>query len=171
LIVLCLVGGLAVPILELGYRSNPNERALFEFVREHRRPGEVYLVPVELPKARPNERGVRSSNFMPAPTRGRAGEFIAGDLQQFRLETGAPIYVDFKAIPYKDAEVLEWYRRVLWCTKAYEPRSGPNTAVRAEMISQGITHVVVPVDNASLFAGLGAPQHRDETYAVFQVIP
>ena len=33
-------------------------------------------------------------------------------MQDFRLETGAPAYIEFKSIPYKDVDVLEWRRRV-----------------------------------------------------------
>src|SRR5207245_2890450 len=90
-----------------------------EFVRTHHRRGDVYLLPVELPKPRSGARGVFSSNFTAAPTGGKTGSFIAIDLQQFRLATGTPIYVDFKSIPYKDDEVLEWQRRLAWCTEVY----------------------------------------------------
>ena len=109
----CVVGGLAISYFELGYHSNNDELPLLEFVRTHRRPGDVYLVPVEVPKPS-NSRGVYSSNFKPAPRRGGAGMFLSVDLQDFRLTTGAPLFVDYKSIPYQDAEVLEWYERVLW---------------------------------------------------------
>ena len=33
-------------------------------------------------------------------------------MQDFRLISGAPAYVDFKSIPYQADEVVEWYRRV-----------------------------------------------------------
>ena len=31
------------------------------------------------------------------------------DFQRFRLATGAPIFIEFKAIPYKDIEVRSYY--------------------------------------------------------------
>lgn len=37
---------------------------------------------------------------------------IPPDLQEFRLVTGAPAFVDFKSIPYQDREVLTWYDRL-----------------------------------------------------------
>lgn len=40
-------------------------------------------------------------------------------MQDFRLATGAPAYVDFKAIPYQDQDVLEWYRRIKKAEKVY----------------------------------------------------
>ena len=38
---------------------------------------------------------------------------IPTKMQDFRLYTGAPIFVDFKSIPYRDVDVLEWHRRIL----------------------------------------------------------
>lgn len=40
-------------------------------------------------------------------------------MQDFRLATGAPAFVDFKAIPYQDQDVLEWYRRIKKAEKVY----------------------------------------------------
>ncbi len=113
------VGGLAVPYFGLGYRTNQDELPLLNYVREHGPPHAVYLLPVEVPKPWSGIRGVTSSNFLPAPRAGRAGGFIAIDLQQFRIATGKPIYVDFKSIPYQDVEVLEWERRLRWCARMY----------------------------------------------------
>ncbi len=40
---------------------------------------------------------------------------IPPKLLEFRLATGAPALVDFKAIPYRDVDVLEWRRRLQFC--------------------------------------------------------
>jgi hypothetical protein len=162
-------GGLAIAVFELGYGPSRDELAMLDFVREHHRPGAVYLVPVELPKASSAARGVFSSNFTPAPRAGKAGDFIAIDLQRFRLATGAPLYVDFKAIPYKDDEVLEWYRRILWCAQVYGRRHDDGQEFRAELAGKGITHVVTPTATAVSFASLGAPLYQDEAYCIFPV--
>jgi len=34
------------------------------------------------------------------------------DLERFRLATGTPAYVDLKSHPYKDVEVIAWWRRI-----------------------------------------------------------
>jgi hypothetical protein len=34
------------------------------------------------------------------------------DFEQFRIKSGRPIFVDWKSIPYKDIEVIEWKRRM-----------------------------------------------------------
>src|SRR5262249_25131257 len=121
----CCVGGLAVPVFELGYRGSPDEEPLLEFVKQNHRRGDVYMIPADFPAPWNGRPGVFSSNFTPPPRTGQAGGFIAIDLQRFRLATGAPIYVDFKAIPYKDTEVLEWYQRMRLCTSIY---TSPRTA-------------------------------------------
>ena len=114
-------------------------------------------------------RGVFSSNFKPAPRKGKADGFIPSELQTFRLATGAPLYVDFKCIPYQDAEVLDWYRRVLWCQDIYANRASPGEDVRAQLLRSGITHVVAPAANDVPFARLGAPVYEDEAYRVYRV--
>jgi len=36
---------------------------------------------------------------------------IPDKFQEFRINTGAPVLVSYKSHPYKDVELLEWYRR------------------------------------------------------------
>jgi hypothetical protein len=124
-------GGLAVSFLGLGYPSNPDELPLLEYVRSHPRlimlgrwsPLPSDLVPVDLPKLDSGKRGAASTNFTAAPRAGTSGDLIAIDLQRFRIATGEPIYVDFKSIPYKDTEIVEWKRRLLWVRKLYEDQN------------------------------------------------
>jgi len=42
----------------------------------------------------------------------------------FRLYTGVPILIDFESVPYKDSEVVEWYKRLLVARKFYEGLDG-----------------------------------------------
>ena len=64
------------------------------------------------------------------------------DMQDFRLETGAPAYVEFKSIPYKDVEVLEWFRRVSVAGNLYRaPRKRDGCAIASELYLEGVTHV------------------------------
>src|SRR5262249_46461833 len=92
------VGGLVISFLGLGYRSNPDEIPLLEFVRENPyseligafvgrdeegnmmfdrmnvgRPASLYLLPVDLPKLDSWKRGAASTNFTPAPRAGKSG--------------------------------------------------------------------------------------------------
>lgn len=63
-------------------------------------------------------------------------------MQDFRLATGAPVFVDFKAIPYKDTDVLEWYRRVRLADRFYKTS---NCKLLEEIVGVGnVTHLVWP---------------------------
>src|SRR5207249_10180937 len=99
------VGGVVESARGRVYPPDAHEVPLLAFVEGPRRPGDVYLIPAALPKPAAGEVG-GSVTLRPG------GSAVSWDLQRFRLLTGAAAYVDGKAIPYQDAEVLEWYRRV-----------------------------------------------------------
>jgi hypothetical protein len=69
------------------------------------------------------------------------------DMQDFRLVTGAPAYVEFKSIPYLDADVKEWFRRVSLVGELYR---APYVRAACDAIerlhAEGVTHVVLPYD-------------------------
>lgn len=64
-------------------------------------------------------------------------------LQDFRLVTGAPVYVDFKSIPYQSQEVLEWYARIQAADRFYRNRSDSCTILDQIIQTSGVTHVVL----------------------------
>ncbi|HBY08429.1 MAG TPA: hypothetical protein DEH22_11815 [Chloroflexi bacterium] len=77
------------------------------------------------------------------------------DMQDFRLETGAPAFVDFKSIPYKDVEVLEWKRRVQLARSFY---ASDKCAPLDQIAAEGVTHLVLPTGH-----------HASECFGVEQV--
>lgn len=160
----CLVGGLAIMALNWGFPTSAEELPLLDYVKAHKQRGDVYLLPVELPKA---PRGARSTNFTPAPRRG-GGKLIAIDLQRFRLDTGAPIYVDFKSIPYKDAEVLEWHRRLLEALQIYRLAESNDPELLRNLERERITHVVVPADRHLSSRALKV-EYEDAAYRLYRV--
>lgn len=122
------------------YRQPADELPVMEYVRTNKRDGDIYLVPIVLPVAPPAPRSPTPSDFKPADASRPAHQF---DLQRFRLYTGAPLYVDFKAIPYKDVDVLEWRDRVLWARNLYSHLGDQSLGGLHEALRQrGITHVV-----------------------------
>jgi hypothetical protein len=125
--------------------TNEAELPLYNFVRDHREPGDLYLTPAA---TRPKDSAV------------------SWDLQRFRLLTGQPIYIDVKAIPYKDVEVLEWFRRVEQAEKWYGADDWD--AVHDGLVAAGITHVVLPTNTAGPSATLW-PAYADEHYHVYRV--
>lgn len=87
-------------------------------------------------------------------------------MQDFRLETGAPAFVDFKSIPYKDTDVLEWYRRERLGDRFYANR---DCALLDELVSdEGITHIVLEAEsqqpNCSGFEAI----YQDEQYILWE---
>ena len=62
-------------------------------------------------------------------------------MQDFRLESGAPAFVDFKSIPYKDTDVLEWRRRVRLADRFY---ASEDCGLLERLVrEEGITHIVM----------------------------
>jgi hypothetical protein len=168
LLAVCVAGGLAITFFKVGYRTNDDELPMLHFVQSHKQSGDVYLLPVDVPKSGSGRRGSFNSNFMPAPRAGKSGQFIAIDLQRFRLVTGAPIFVDFKSIPYKDVEVLEWYRRILWAAGMYAERDWNKDGILEELRTNGITHVVTTADRDIRCDAL-EKIYEDAHYHVFRV--
>ena len=66
---------------------------------------------------------------------------IPPKLEDFRINSGFPIYVDFKSHPYRSDEVLEWYRRIKLANRFYNKYS---CQVFQQIIKEGITHLVLP---------------------------
>src|SRR5439155_14439100 len=115
---------------------------------------------VRVPELAKTTHGSLSSDFKPLPEKRLDERIIPVDLQRFRLYTGAPIFVDFKSIPYKDTEVIEWRRRIGVAEDIQrQPREGDRAAALAQARAEGITHLIVPAEVTLPDAGL------DETYA------
>jgi uncharacterized protein DUF6798 len=146
LLALAVAGGVFLTYFGLGYRTNEQELGLLEHIRAKKAEGDVYLLPLEVPKLTAGKRGAASLNFTTPPRRSTQKENISVDLQQFRLFTGAPIYIDFKSIPYKDVEVLQWHQRVQWNHQLYEHCDWNNEQIKDELKHRGITHVVAAAD-------------------------
>src|SRR5207302_3586528 len=84
-------------------------------------------------------------DFKPVAEKRRDGRTIPVDLQGFRLSTGAPIFVDFKSIPYRDDEVIEWYERLRLAQAVQEKiRQERLAEALAELRRRGVTHLVQP---------------------------
>jgi hypothetical protein len=121
------------------YPIDEAELPVLTFVEQHRKPGQVYLLPVDK----------------------------GGKLEQFRLMTGAAIYVDWKSIPYKDVELLEWRHRVEQANRWYAANDWDR--FHADLVKAGITHVVIPTADDTEDAATLEPVYEDEAYAVYRV--
>jgi hypothetical protein len=135
-----LAGGGLVKTLGDGHaKRGVNDRPMMAYVANHKTPGSVYLIPL--------------------------------DMQDFRLETGAPAYIEFKSIPYKDIEVLEWYRRVRTAGNLYRaPIKRTGCEMLSELYLEGVTNVVLPYDHTIKTCPNLIEQYMDGSYQVFQLV-
>lgn len=92
---------------------------------------------------------------------------IPSKMQDFRLATGAPIFVEFKSIPYKDTDVLEWYRRVLINNRFYKDYDCHIVASLVE--DDGVTHIVTHNNAPFVGCSILSTQYKDENYQIFKV--
>jgi hypothetical protein len=162
-----VAGGVWVMANGVGCHASPDEEELIRWVRDRAGPDDVYLLPVRMP-AVATGRGVASTTFTPPPRPKPGTNLIPVDLQRFRLSTGAAIYVDFKSVPYRDTEVLEWLRRMRQCEEWYASPDWDRPGVRDGLRAAKITHVVAPRDRP-IRAGYLKQLHEDHAYIVYRV--
>jgi hypothetical protein len=170
LLVGVVVGGIAINSLDLAYPMSKEELPLLDYVRTHKQSGDVYLLPVEMPKVGTGSKGVISTSFTPPPKRGTNGNLISVDLLRFRLLTGAPIFIDFKSIPYKDVEVLQWRQRLDTAHRWYQEKAWDHDTIRAELARHQITHVVTTAAD-DLHIDALQQVYQDTYYRVYRLRP
>jgi hypothetical protein len=87
-------------------------------------------------------------------------------MQDFRLETGAPALVDFKSIPYRAEEVLEWYRRV---KLVEELENGSDCAILSRIAAEyPLTHVVVESGHALAACNQLKALYSDQSFRLYR---
>lgn len=165
------VVGVWISVGRLAFASDDAELPLYDFVRTTGAPGDVYLLPVPDPERLKPARGSLSSDFKPPAEKRSDNRVIPPGLQRFRLTAEAPIYVDFKSIPYRDAEVVEWRDRLFATRDLYQRlRAGPRAEALAELRRRGITHVIAPTTLDLAGPGLEPIGPVDDpTYRVYRV--
>jgi hypothetical protein len=166
---LLVVGGGWIMAARQGFHVNDEELPLLRFVRDTKQPGDVYFLPVGIPDLAASTRGSLSSDFKPLAEKKTDQRVLSVDLQRFRLFTGAPIFVDFKSIPYKDTEVLEWYDRLRF-TEAVQKdlQAGRFARALADLRGRGVTHLIVPARPKLEASGL-VEVYADSVYRVYRL--
>lgn len=86
-------------------------------------------------------------------------------LQDFRLASGAPIYVDFKSTPYHPLEVIEWYRRYQLANEFYR---SPSCEKLEQIGLEGINHLVIATA-ISLDCPTLERIYADNAYQLFRI--
>jgi hypothetical protein len=159
--------GIAIMQYRQGFPMNDDETPLLEYVRTNKAEGDIYLLPMQVPNLSATVRGSLSSDFKPARAKQADQRLIPFDFQRFRLHTGAPIFVDFKAIPYKDTDVLEWHRRIVWNHQMYQERDWNRPETLRDLKHNGITHVIATRDR-DIQCGECERVYEDANYRVYR---
>ena len=91
-------------------------------------------------------------------------------MEDFRLATGAPIFVDQKTHPYKDFEVLEWFERLQAADDFYASLSTDLACGKLEQLSHqhGLTHVVLTSSQVLTCSSL-EEHYRDNTFVLYRI--
>jgi len=89
-IALFVIGGIAVEKGRIIRNAERPTLGVLDFVKNSKTMGQVYLIPPD------------DSKF-----------------DEFRLYTGAPVFINYKTHPYKALDVLEWYNRLMMSRKFY----------------------------------------------------
>ena len=168
LIAACASSGAALMLTRQGYAMRPNEAGLLDYVRTHKRPGDVYLLPVEVPKPPARWSGSLSSDFKPAASPRLDGRVIPADFQRFRLVTRAAVSIDFKAIPYRDVEVLEWHRRLRFNLAAAESPDWDGDGTFSKAVAEGVTHVVAAAGRPAASANFDI-EYADGDFVLYRL--
>jgi hypothetical protein len=169
-ILVCLAAtGVWISVARLAFRSPDEELPVMAFVSESKAKGDVYFIPVPDPDKRSNSRGSLSGDFIPPMEKTQDSRLVPVGLQRFRLHTGAPLFVDFKSIPYKDVDVIEWLERVRFAKKVWDDIEAGNLAqAAAELRGRGVTHVVRP-RGARLEGNWATMVYEDGDYRIYRL--
>jgi hypothetical protein len=168
IIILALLG-IAIPFFKVGFVINETENAILAYIKNHKSIDDLYLLPVNVPNLAATTRGSLSSDFKPIGKKTTDTRIVPIDMQRFRLYAQAPLFVDFKSIPYKDEDVLEWHKRLLLAQNWQKRLSENNTPelldeLRAKKINHIVTNAKFDLDQSVLQL-----KYSDENFKLWKI--
>jgi hypothetical protein len=92
---------------------------------------------------------------------------VPAKMEGFRIITGAPILVDFKSTPDRDADVMEWYERLQWISWYYNGNDRPCKMLGDIAVQYGVTHVVVEQETPRTECGSLPVVYHDSYYRIY----
>ena len=126
------------------YRASAHDRKFYDmlsYVRQTVKPENIYLVPP-----------------------------IDGRFNEFRILSGAPIFINWKSHPYKDTEILEWYDRVQRSEAFYALDYNQACQPLANLANEyQITHVVFQKKVAHLNCNFVEEVYRADIYSIYEL--
>jgi len=128
------------------YRTSARQELFFQmmsYVRQNMQPGDLYLVPPE-----------------------------DGRFNEFRIHAGAPTFITWKSHPYKDIEVLEWYKRVQLASGFYTGKWADACPTLSNMMQEyPLTHVIFYRKKAQLSCEFVSEVFRNAQFSVYKISP
>jgi hypothetical protein len=91
---------------------------------------------------------------------------VPSKMENFRLVTGAPILVDFKFAPDRDADVVEWYERLKWVSWFYQGAEPCDTVLKIAA-QYGVTHVVTVTGYKPTICKNLQTVYKDANYRIY----
>jgi hypothetical protein len=97
--------------------------------------------------------------------------FIPPRIESFRLTTGMPAFTDLKSIPYRDTDVLEWYRRLQIANTFYE--EGTDRCSQSQEIyrQEGVGLFLLPQGGISASCPAWHMEYQDSDYSLIRIFP
>ena len=94
---------------------------------------------------------------------------VPSKMETFRLVTGAPILVDFKSTPDRDADVIEWYNRLQAIGWYYNGNPDPCKMLRDMVTQYGVTHAVVERHDPKTVCKAMPVVYEDAYYRIYKL--
>ena len=92
---------------------------------------------------------------------------VPSKMEDFRLITGAPILVDFKSTPDRDADIMEWYQRLQWISWFYNGNPSPCKMLTEIAARYSVTHAVVDRNDAGTVCKSMHIVYQDANYRIY----
>ncbi len=91
-------------------------------------------------------------------------------IKRFRLLTGVPILVDKKTHPYKDIEMVEWYKRIQLVDQFYSGDKTSRCNTLNDILQQyEVSHIVIDNENPLDYCSNLTRIYNDKSYYVYKI--
>ena len=93
------------------------------------------------------------------------------DMQNFRLDTGVPVFVTHKTHPYKDIEVIEWYDRIKLAEEFYGNVNHDEmiNVLKKIKMKDKVTHIVIRNNSSLECKDKFEKYYNDKYFTVYKI--
>ena len=97
---------------------------------------------------------------------------IPTDMENFRLETGAAAFVDFKSVPTKDVDVIDWLTRFFQVQNFTRRKDGVDVCYQLERLSIefGVTHIIQTKFIPEVDCPNAVEKYQDDRYLMYEIL-